>query len=318
MKTESTPLRSLSGLIDFEAAARWSSIKLAAYELHKTPGAVSQQIKQLEMSLGFALFTRQTRQIKLTDKGQELALTVRGLLEVLHGKVAALRGGDEEWVLRISATHSFATKWLVPRLHRFTKLQPKYDLHVESSDQLTPLASSTDQACDIAIHYSRGALDAAPRLAEQWVVVYSPAVLPYTPSKQAVPVSIDTLDKFPLLYEGTTENWLLLLKKYKAVATLKGKHNFSRAFSHSGTLVQAAVAAQGVALAPYSIAHEDIVRGNLRVIPELFLPSPYAYHLRVGAGKHALQKVGHFSAWMQQEWQGMAATHEGMALAHGV
>ena len=42
------PLRSLSGLLDFECAARWGSFKLAAQELHKTPAAVSQQVKQLE------------------------------------------------------------------------------------------------------------------------------------------------------------------------------------------------------------------------------------------------------------------------------
>ena len=37
------PLRSLSGLVDFDCAARWGSFKLAAQELHKTPAAISLQ-----------------------------------------------------------------------------------------------------------------------------------------------------------------------------------------------------------------------------------------------------------------------------------
>jgi LysR family glycine cleavage system transcriptional activator len=106
------PLRSLSGLLDFEAAARWGSFKLAARELHKTPAAVSLQVKQLEESLGFALFVRHPRHIALTAKGQELAIAVARILGELRAKVAALQRGDEEAVLRISTTHSFAIKWL--------------------------------------------------------------------------------------------------------------------------------------------------------------------------------------------------------------
>src|SRR5438552_722948 len=118
------PLRSLSGLIDFDCAARRGSFKLAAQELHKTPAAISLQIKQLEAVLGFALFVRHPRHIALAEKGRELAVSVARMLGELRTKVDALRGGNEENVLRISTTHSLAIKWLVPRLDRFTKLYP--------------------------------------------------------------------------------------------------------------------------------------------------------------------------------------------------
>ena len=67
------------------------SIRLAAAELHKTPSAVSQQIKQLEATLGFALFERHARHITITDKGRELAATVSRLLTELGRQVTALR-----------------------------------------------------------------------------------------------------------------------------------------------------------------------------------------------------------------------------------
>ena len=98
-------LRSLSGLIDFECAARWGSFKLAAQELHKTPAAISQQVKHLEQSVGFALFVRHPRHITLTEKGQELAISVGRMLGELRAKIGALQGGDEEAILRISTTH---------------------------------------------------------------------------------------------------------------------------------------------------------------------------------------------------------------------
>ncbi|MEL6197301.1 MAG: LysR family transcriptional regulator, partial [Pseudomonadota bacterium] len=43
---------SLNGLKAFEASARHLSFKAAAGELGVTPGAVSQQVKRLEASLG--------------------------------------------------------------------------------------------------------------------------------------------------------------------------------------------------------------------------------------------------------------------------
>jgi len=95
------PLRSLSGLIDFECAARWGSFKLAAQELHKTPAAVSLQVRQLEENVGFALFVRHPRHIALTEKGRELAVATARMLGDLRARLAALQAGDEEAVLRI-------------------------------------------------------------------------------------------------------------------------------------------------------------------------------------------------------------------------
>jgi len=60
----------LNALRAFEASARHLSFKLAAHELHVTPGAVAQQVKNLESLLGVALFERLHRQLILTPAGQ--------------------------------------------------------------------------------------------------------------------------------------------------------------------------------------------------------------------------------------------------------
>src|SRR5262249_60241043 len=61
----------LNPLRAFEAAARHLSFKLAAHELHVTPGAVGQQVKALEERLGVPLFERLHKQLVLTSAGQE-------------------------------------------------------------------------------------------------------------------------------------------------------------------------------------------------------------------------------------------------------
>src|ERR1700752_4899023 len=61
----------------FEAAARHLSFKLAAHELHVTPGAVGQQVKALEDRLGVRLFERLHKQLILTPAGQEAVAAVQ-------------------------------------------------------------------------------------------------------------------------------------------------------------------------------------------------------------------------------------------------
>ena len=81
----------LSALRTFEVAARHLSFTKAAGELHITQGAVSQQIKQFEASLGFALFHRGARGLSLTEKGQDLAETVQSVLRRLYDKIDGCR-----------------------------------------------------------------------------------------------------------------------------------------------------------------------------------------------------------------------------------
>ena len=63
-------LPTLNGLRAFEAAARHLSFKIAASELGVTPGAIGQQVKKLEATLGVALFKRLPNGLLLTREGE--------------------------------------------------------------------------------------------------------------------------------------------------------------------------------------------------------------------------------------------------------
>lgn len=290
------PLRSLSGLIDFDCAARWGSFKLAAQELHKTPAAISQQVRHLEENVGFALFVRHPRHITLTAKGQELAVAVGRMLSDLRSKVGALQGGDEEAILRISTTHSFAIKWLVPRMHRFTKLYPELDIQLDSTDAKINLEEGNT---DVAVRYGPVS-DGDPELLfrERLVAVYSPDLL----APGQAELTLADLPNFPLLYENSPESWLQLLNENKA---FKGKYDFSRGYSHWGVLAQAAVAGQGVALVAYGIACQDILKGSLKQINCRSAPFGSGYRFLVNRSKASMPKVQRFRAWLVAEMDDM-------------
>ncbi len=109
-------LPSLNGLRAFEAAARHLSFKNAARELFVTPGAVSQQIKGLEESLGKPLFRRLSRGIELTESGQSLLPAVQEAFQRISEAAVRLTASDLHGPLTVSLLPSFEVRWRVPRL----------------------------------------------------------------------------------------------------------------------------------------------------------------------------------------------------------
>jgi LysR family transcriptional regulator, glycine cleavage system transcriptional activator len=129
----------LAAVRAFEAAARHQSFTRAAAELGMTQAAVSYQIKLLEDRLGQALFARQARQVRLTAAGQRLAPAVT---EAFGGLRAAFVGfaQESETVLAITALHTLAANWLVPRLGAFQLTHPDLAVRLDTSDEMLDLA----------------------------------------------------------------------------------------------------------------------------------------------------------------------------------
>ena len=73
----------LNGLRAFEASARHLSFKRAADELCVTPGAVSQQVKSLEASIGVKLFRRLPRGLLLTAAGEGYLPSISGAFRAI-------------------------------------------------------------------------------------------------------------------------------------------------------------------------------------------------------------------------------------------
>ena len=109
----------LNALRAFEAAARHMNFSRAADELSVTPGAVSQQIQNLEDYIGGPLFKRTPKGLLLTDAAQTALPALREAFDRLAEAASLLTAAEEGRRLTVSVAPSFAAKWLVPRLGRF-------------------------------------------------------------------------------------------------------------------------------------------------------------------------------------------------------
>ncbi len=289
-------LPSLSALRTFEAAARHLSFTKAASELNLTQSAVSRQIRLMEEYLGVLLFQRVKQRLVLTDAGRTYVVDIRAALEKMQAATVNLlatqgKGG----VLHLATPPAFGTKWLIPRLHRFSDAHP--EILIELATRAKPF-DLADESIDAAIHYGGddwpGVL--SDRLVgDEMVVVCSPAYL----QRRGTPARPEDLAQHTLLQQTVRPN--LWREWFEAKG---GDLNLAwqgPRFEHFYLIMQAAIGSLGVALLPRLLVREDVAAGRL-VIP---FEDPYhsreAYCLVYLAGKRGDQKVQLLRRWLVDE-----------------
>ncbi len=303
----------LPALRAFEAAARHLSFKKAAEELHVTPAAVSQQIRQLEEYLGVVLFRRLTRAIELTAPGMAMLPALRQGFNCIASAVDATRDG-RDGPLTVHAPPSFASRWLVPRLPRLAALCPTISLNLVSDDdhvdregessshEPKPFDPRSDSS-EIAIRYGRGhypGLRVDKIFSPHYVPVCSPRLLTGgSPLREPG----DLRDQV-LIHDGTIADedvqsgWAqwLAAAGVSSVNTGRGLR-----FSNAVLAVEAALDGQGVALALSPLVEADIEAGRLVRPFTQTIPSPYAYWLVMPEMLVARPAVSAFADWILAE-----------------
>ena len=123
----------------FDAAARHENFTRAAAELGMTQAAVSYQIRLLEERLGVPLFLRAKRRVTLSEAGRRAAPLVARAFDTLaeaFGTVVA----EDEGVLAISTSQTFASNWIAPRLGRFQVARPELAVRLQTDNRIVDFA----------------------------------------------------------------------------------------------------------------------------------------------------------------------------------
>ena len=149
-------LRHLNNLRSFESAGRHQSYSKAASELSISQAAVSQQMRQLEVSVGIKLFSRHGRRMELTQSGLKLHRATQQAFETLINAFSDIQCEGVEGSLTITSTPSFSSMWLMPKLHEFSTKYPGIKIRVASSNQMENLEHNH---IDLAIRFSSESRD---------------------------------------------------------------------------------------------------------------------------------------------------------------
>ncbi|NKE43851.1 LysR family transcriptional regulator [Roseomonas frigidaquae] len=280
---------SLRMIESFEALARLGSRSAAAAELNVTPGAISKQIRALERWVGQKLFAEEGRDTTLNGAGRSLAQAVTAGLAQIGDGLEALRPADAgRSQLSVLAPATFAMKWLIPRLHRLERVAPQL--------QVTLRQTNTDDDWLMLPHHVAirrdgfvpAGYEAQPLLRERLTAYAAPSLAAGAGTPEAL-----------ALFESQTRSGDL--DRWLVAAGVARVGQPRRRFAHFYIAYEAALAGEGMIVAPTLLAAADVAGGRLVAPwPDVVVPgAAYSIVLPATAAMH--DRVAPFLAWLRPE-----------------
>jgi len=285
----------LNALKAFEAVARSNSVTRAAEELSVTQGAVSQQVKALEATLGVKLFNRERQRLVITEAGRDYQTVVRNAFDQIAVGTERLMQRQNAGVLTVSTSLDFAAKWLVHRLARFAAAHPGIDLRVSATMHTVDFAH---EDIDVSVRHGDGnwpGLDATRLCAEQIFAICSPKLLA---GRNRLQRPVDVL-KWPLVrLEDQSKAW----ERWFALAGVVAPEQLpGPVLNRASMLIDAAIDGQGIALARTTLAAWDLIGGRIVRPFDLSWRPAGTYWIVCPKATAKVTKIGRFREWLLAE-----------------
>ena len=290
----------LAAIRAFEAAARTENFTAAAAELGMTQAAVSYQVKSLEERLGAPLFVRERGRVRLTPLGARLLPPLSGAFDAIESAFASHRQEDEA-LLTITTTHTFANTWLAWRLGAFQMEHPDLAVRMTTSNEICDLRGGD---ADVAIRAGRGGwegLEHHELFASSFTPMASPACIAEAERRLGRGLEPDDLPHQTRI--GPSDDWWQQWFADNGVPT--DDSIFRKAgirLDNQANEGHAAMAGQGFALLTPLLWKGDVAAGRLVMpFPERVSTRGWAYWLVYPGERRTLPKVKRFREWLLAE-----------------
>lgn len=276
----------------FEAAARHQNFARAADELHLTHGAISRQIRQLEDTLGVALFERRNRAVFLTEAGRTLYAAATQSMDLLAAAAQKIRAPAPNAALVLSCEPTIAMRWLIPRLTRFAAAHPDIPLHLVAAGGPIDFAAT---GVDVALRRNDFAFDPRWHARELAPERVGPVCRPdQTNLNPAEIVRLHTRTR-PDAWQRWTRS---------AGVGIAGRDDTW--YEHFYLSLQAAAAGLGWAMASALMAADELADGRLAA-PMGFVADGSSYHLLSPVPfEHDARRLA-LLAWLRTETRALHA-----------
>ncbi|MGB0682059.1 MAG: LysR family transcriptional regulator [Magnetovibrionaceae bacterium] len=287
---------SLSELAVFTRVVEAGSFSQAARRLGISKSAASKQVSRLEDRLGARLLNRTTRSLSLTDVGADFfqrALRILAEVEDAEQAVSTLQSAPRG-TLKINAPMSFGVGQLGPILPDFMATCPELRVDMDFSDRLVDLI---EEGFDMAIRIAElpdSTLIARKLAPFRHAVVASPE---YWDQHGRPEAPEDLRDHNCLMYTllRTGSDWTFK-------DGLRVRVDGGLRANNGDVLKDAAVAGQGVYLAPTFIIGEDLKAGRLEAVLCEFEDRSRAVYAVWPQNRHLAPKVRVFVDFLAEAW----------------
>lgn len=269
----------LNDMLAFMAVAQERSFTKAASKLGSSQSTLSHTIKQLEQRLGLRLLTRTTRNVSLTEAGEQLLQTLAPRIEDIEREIEALTAFRDKPSGNVRLTLSdHALDWIVwPKLKPMLKAYP--DIRVEFSID-NGFRDIVEERFDAGVRLGES-LDkdmVAARISPDWrlVAVASPEYLDSHPPLESPQ---DLVRHNCINHRQPRSGGLYAWEFARDGRNLRVRVEGQLTFNSSIAMVDAAVAGLGVAYIPESLVMDARARGQLVQVLDDWCPSFSGYHL---------------------------------------
>lgn len=292
-------LHHLPGLRYFEVAARLNSYSRAAEELFVSQAAVSQKIRQLEDGLGCKLFVREGREMRLTEQGKILYKNVSlGLSQIVTG-FNQIQSEPVEGLLCVSSTPSFASRWLLPRLWKFSTQHPNIPIRILTSCDAPNLKQG---AADLAIWQGEDLeVSGIEKLHKEFL--FEETIYPFCSPHLAQAIHLtkpeQLLGCWLIHYESGGYPWQSWFAQ--AGVTMNRESVQWMEVSTFDHAMNAVMAGHGACLASDSLAADYIERGLLIKPFNIGMTPGISFNLLYDEESPRRKRIAAFSNWLHQE-----------------
>ena len=288
----------LAAVRAFEAAARTENFTAAAAELGMTQAAVSYQVKSLEERLGAALFVRERGRARLTPLGERLLPKLTQAFDTIESAFASHKAEDEG-LLTVTTTHTFANTWLAWRLGGFQMEHPDLAVRMTTSNEVIDLLAGE---ADVAIRAGSGTwpgLETHKLIEVDFTPMASPACIRKFECELGRALEPADLLNFPLI--GPHDDWWNLWFRAAGVSPDQHRRRSGIRLDSQANEGHAAMAGQGFALLTPFFWKGDIASGRLCPLFDLTATAGFAYWLAFPPERRMLPKVKRFREWLLAE-----------------
>jgi LysR family glycine cleavage system transcriptional activator len=279
---------SLESLRVLEACVSAGSFARAAERLFLTPAAVSLRIRTLEAELGQPLFVRAGPRVVPTAAASVLASRVREALAGITGALDDFQAATPP--LRLTAPPTFASRWLAPRL-------AKYTAPGAAVIELDVSAGLRDpDAFDVAIRTGRGGwtgLDEYPLVPVEVTPMLAPSLLAARTLATA-----GALADFELLPHPDWGQWF----RQAHCDVPPGLHFAAIDYPTHELDANAVLAGAGVALLS-PLLFRPLLAAGLLIAPFPYVLSGPAWHFALMRAGDTREAPRHLCAWLRQQAQ---------------
>ena len=252
----------------FIAVAETENVSRAALKLHVSQPGISRQVHDLEDELGFTLFERSAKSVRLTAAGK---VFLNGAREVLQSAEAAVKkaravAGGITGEINVGYAPSLTVQILPPVLRAFQEQFPqvRVALHDLSSEEM--LAQLGNKKLQVALTVRPPAKMlrgfAFLELARYAICV---AAAPNHPLAKLKAITLQQVAREPLIGYTRVDYPEYHAEMAKLFAAAGSKPRFTEEHDGGNSLIAAVEAGRGLAMVPSSLA--CMVGARLKLIP---------------------------------------------------